>query len=365
MDRWSDWRNARLIDPGFHRWAALFPLTRGVARRRAAAVFDLVAGFVYTQILLACVRLDVFNVLKTGAEPLPTLAHRLSLSMESAKRLLDAAVALRLLEKRGDDVYALGVLGAPLVDNAALAAMIEHHSLLYADLRDPVALLRGEAPTPALAAYWPYAMATHPDDLPTESVDPYTALMSRSQSLVADEILDAYSFASHRCLLDVGGGDGTFLAAVALRYPMLQLKLFDLPAVARRAQSRFSRAGLENRASAVGGDFLSDALPSGADVISLVRVVHDHDDERVMKLFSAARRALAPGGTLLIAEPLAETPGAKAMGDAYFSFYLLAMGRGQPRTASRLADMLKAAGFSAPRLQRTRMPLQTSVLIAN
>ena len=42
-----------------------------------------------------------------------------------------------------------------LVGNAAVAAMVEHHALLYADLADPVALLRGGAPT-RLAAYWPY-----------------------------------------------------------------------------------------------------------------------------------------------------------------------------------------------------------------
>ncbi len=37
--------------------------------------------------------------------------------------------------------------------------------------------------------------------------------MAASQPLVADEILDAYPFARHRCLLDVGGGDGSFLAS--------------------------------------------------------------------------------------------------------------------------------------------------------
>jgi demethylspheroidene O-methyltransferase len=67
-----------------------------------------------------------------------------------------------------------------------------------------------------------------------------------------------------------------------------------------------------------------------------VRVVHDHDDERVLALLRAVRAALPPGGTLLLAEPMAGTPGAQAMGDAYFGFYLLAMGSGRPRTPQRL-----------------------------
>ena len=57
-------------------------------------------------------------------------------------------------------------------------------------------------------------------------------------------------------------------------------------------------------------------------------------------------------------------PGAQAMGDAYFGFYLLAMGRGRPRRVDELIRMLGDAGFAAIRVLPTRMPLQTSVLLA-
>ncbi len=47
--------------PDFQRFAGTFVLTRPIARRRAGALFDLCAGFVYSQILLACVRLAAFR----------------------------------------------------------------------------------------------------------------------------------------------------------------------------------------------------------------------------------------------------------------------------------------------------------------
>jgi demethylspheroidene O-methyltransferase len=100
------------------------------------------------------------------------------------------------------------------------------------------------------------------------------------------------------------------------------------------------------------------------DAISLVRVIHDHDDERVRQILRAARKAISPGGVIVIAEPMAATPGAEPIGDAYFGFYLLAMGRGRARTPTRLADLLVEAGFEAPRLIPTRIPLQTSLMIA-
>lgn len=361
---WPAWRDRLLARPGFRRWAAAFPLTRPIARRRASEVFDLVAGFVYSQVLLACVRLRLFELLAEGPQTLEALARRMAVPAAGTRRLLDAAVALRLAERRGDAAYGLGPLGAALVDNEAVLAMVEHHSALYVDLADPVALLRGEGTGGALSAYWPYAGNAAPAALEADRVAAYSALMSASQPLVADEILDAYAVSQHRCLLDVGGGEGGFLLAAARRAPQLQLKLFDLPAVAERARRRLATEGLAGRFEVAGGDFLADPLPAGADIVSLVRVVHDHDDAQALQLLRGVRRALPVGGCLLVAEPLADTPGARAMGDAYFGFYLLAMGRGRPRSAAALGALLSEAGFDDLRRLPTRIPLQTAVLTA-
>ena len=96
----------------------------------------------------------------------------------------------------------------------------------------------------------------------------------------------------------------------------------------------------------LGGDFNKDSLPRGADVLSLVRVVHDHDDDAADSLLRAAHRALPPRGVLLLAEPMLGTPGAETVGPAYFGFYLLAMGHGKPRAPEELQRMLQDAGFS-------------------
>jgi len=78
----------------------------------------------------------------------------------------------------------------------------------------------------------------------------------------------------------------------------------------------------------------------------------------------AIRRVLPTGGTLVLAEPMSGTPGAEAMGDAYFGFYLLAMGRGQARTAEQLSALLRSSGFDNIRLLPTRIPLQVRLLTA-
>jgi len=288
----------------------------------------------------------IFDVLADGPMTVVAVSQRLSLPEESTARLLAAAAALRLVEARGQDRYGLGMLGAALRANPSIAALVEHDALLYEDLKDPLALLRGERRDTALGHYWGYAHAANPASLSAEQVAPYTALMAQSQALITDEILDAYPLRDHRCLLDVGGGNGAFAAAAASRAPDLRIIVFDLPAVAARAKDRFFARGLADRADAIGGDFLTDPLPQGADVVSLVRVLHDHDDSSALAILRAARLALARGGTLLIAEPMAGAPGGEIVGDAYFGFYLLAMGRGRPRTRQEIVRLASAAGFS-------------------
>lgn len=364
QQRWCAWRDRVLTSPDFQRRAARSFFMRPIARRRARALFDLVAGFTYTQALLACVRVRAFEILAEGPQTAAALARRFGVPLAGTERLLAAAVALELIEQRGSGLYGLGRLGAPLVGNPAITAMIEHHAVLYADLRDPLALLRGEGPAPALSQYWAYATADAPGSLPAAQVDEYSALMSASQPLVAQEVLDSYPLARHRCLLDVGGGQGRFLIAAGQRTPGLQLMLFDLPAVVAPATAAFAAFGLAHRAQAFGGDFTRDSLPSGADIASLVRVIYDHGDERALAILRAVFQALPPGGTLLLAEPMAGAPGAPRMGDAYFGMYLLAMRGGRARTAAELTALLQAAGFVQARELATPIPLQVGVIVA-
>ena len=241
--------------------------------------------------------------------------------------------------------------------------MIRHHGILYGDLADPLALLAGPADT-ELKRYWTYAGKASPSPAAPPRHADYSALMAASQAFVTAEILDAYPLRRHVRLLDVGGGDGAFLLAAAKAGPHLKLDLFDLPPVAALARRRIMEAGLGARARAHGGSFLADPLPQGADLVTLNRVLHDHDDPSALAILTAIRRAIAPGGTLLVTEPMAGTHGAEASGDAYFGFYLLAMGQGRPRTIGEIGGLLAASGFSRSREIATGTPLIARMVAA-
>ncbi len=363
LERIRDFRNRKVADPAFRRWAGRFPLTRGTARREAKALFDLTAGFVYSQVLSACVRIDLFEMLAAGPADAATIAARADLPRQGIDRLLKAAAALDLIEARGLDRYALASLGAALVGNAGVKAMIIHHDILYRDLCDPLALLAGQSKS-ELRRYWAYAGGAQESLAKSYRHEDYTGLMAASQAFVTAELLDAYPFRRHRRLLDVGGGDGTFLIAAGQASASMELALFDLPPVAAIARQRLFAAGLAGRAKVFAGSFFQDELPRGADLVTLNRVLHDHDDASAISILQAIRRAMSLQGTLLVAEPMAGTRGARASGDAYFGFYLLAMGQGRPRTLEEIKRLLAEAGFGYAKEISTSTPLIVRIVTA-
>jgi demethylspheroidene O-methyltransferase len=357
-----------MTSEALYRWSTSNFLARWITRRRARQVFDLMAGFVYSQVLLACVRLRVLETVAERPRTLDELAQICNVPASGLQRLLNSALALRLLEMRGEARYGLGALGAPVAGHAGIRAMIEHHAVLYQDMQDPLALLRDQLPEGQMAQYWPYALDTERDTAKqqwqSEKISRYSDLMSSSQPFVVDEILSTYAFTKHHCVLDVGGGQGTFLSRLARHAPHLNMKLFDLPQVAALAKANFARQGLEPRATVHEGSFLRDQLPTGADLVTLIRVAHDHPDADVKQVLRAIFAALPAGGTVLLAEPMAQEPDQPPQGDAYFHFYLLAMGSGRLRTANELMGLMAEVGFTRMELLANPMPLQTQILVA-
>jgi len=364
-DALANWRNRLLQQPQFIDWAQKIPFVRPLAQKRARELFRLVAGFVNSQVLLACLELGLLELLASTPRSLEHIAAHCGLDRERSLLLLRAAEALGLVEQQADSGYRLAPLGVSLQSDPGLIALVLHHKPLYRDLEDPVSLLRRKASSTNLNALWPYAGSDLPARLKGQEVAQYTQVMAASQRMISMQILQAVPFDRCRKLLDLGGGDGSFLIQLARRYPQLEFTLFDLPAVTEIARQRLKQSDLEDRVAVHGGDFHHDALPEGQDIISLVRIIHDHDDEPALALLKKARNALARGGRLLIAEPLRSTRGAEEMGAAYFGFYLMAMGSGRPRSFAELTALLNGAGFQRVHRYKSSIPLICTVVTAS
>lgn len=362
---WIARRNAVFANPRFQYWAARLPLIRRIARSRADAAFDLLAGFAYSQVLRAYVEGGLFDILKDGPLSAADIAARMALSESAALTLLRAGRPLMLSEEAAPDQWMLGEQGAVFAHNAGVQAMVRHHRLLYADLADPIGLLRRDRREPTeLSRFWTYAGALHGATERGEQTAEYSELMAASQHFVADEVLASVSFKDVRRLLDVGGGHGAFLKAIGTAWPHLELGLFDLPEVVETGGPALAEQVGAARVTAHPGNFFKDSIPQGYDMVSLIRILHDHDDAPAQALLANIRASLAPGARLLIAEPMARIPGAEPMGEAFFGLYLWAMGSGRARSPAEIVAMLRAAGFAQARPVATAQPVNASAIIA-
>jgi demethylspheroidene O-methyltransferase len=367
-DRMLAWLERLYASPRLYSFSLTNPFTRWVTRRRTQKLFDLMAGFVHTQVMLGCIRLDLFKMLHQAPADLQQIAARVNMPAPVLQRLLLSAVSLGLLECRSQSRFGLGPLGVPLATHDGIAAMIEHNHLLYADMQDPVGFLNN-AWQGDMAAYWPYA---HDAQAATRAAQDkfsrYSDLMAASQGFVVEEILSSYFFDEHQCVLDVGAGKGRFACDMAAHAPHLKVKLFDLPPVLELAKNNVQQRGMSERMSFYPGSFLHDELPQGADLVTLVRVAHDHPDDVVKQLLQKIHAALPLGGVLLLAEPMAQTMSASQSGsaqaDAYFHFYLLAMGAGRLRTPEELMRLMAEAGFGQIEHLPNAMPIHAQLIVA-
>ncbi|NBB96871.1 MAG: methyltransferase domain-containing protein [Alphaproteobacteria bacterium] len=338
--------NRLAASPRFQAFCARVPGLRGIARNEGAALFDLMQGFVQSQMLTALVELRVLHMLADGPATLDALALRAQVPQGRMAILAQAGAGMGLMTRRGAK-YRLSRRGAAFLGVPGLADMVRHHSVLYNDLADPVAFIRGDT-DPDLARFWPYVFgASGPMD--PDVTARYSRLMTDSQGIVAQDALRMVDLRGVTQLLDIGGGTGAFLRAVRDRYPDLSLALFDLPDVV-------AQAALPADVARHGGSFRADPLPKGADAISLVRVLYDHADDTVAALLAKVYAVLPPGGRLLVIEPMSGGAKPDPQTDVYFAVYTLAMQTGRTRSAAEIGAMLAKAGFthvSKPKAART------------
>jgi demethylspheroidene O-methyltransferase len=190
--------------------------------------------------------------------------------------------------------------------------------------------------------------------------------MATSQGMIADYVLDAVNFSARKQLVDIAGGTGAFARRAVTRFPHLQATVFDLPAVAQQAAASNNEDNeTAHPVQYQGGDMFEDSLPQHADVMSLVRVLHDHDDQPAQLLLNKTYQTLPAGGQLIVAEPMANTRGSESIGHTYFGFYLWAMGSGRPRSAAEITSMMTRAGFNRIREAKSPMPSLVRVLVAD
>ena len=299
-------------------------------------VLDLIEAFRRSKTMFAAVELGIFD----GQRPA---------ELKELGRLLDACVALGLLEKQGDNYVNTPVaekyLRSDSPDTMTGYIRYSNNALypMWGHLEDAVreGTHRWKQTFDLDGPIFSHFFRTE------ESMRDFQRGMHGFGRISSPAVISAFDLGRFRRLVDLGGGSGHLAEAARERYPQLETAVFDLPAVARIYPGT------------IAGDFFADPLPP-ADLYSLSRILHDWSEDKIGKLLEKIHAALPSGGGLLIAEKLL---GPQNIPAHMQSLNMLIVTEGKERSAAEYEALLRSAGFSGIESRVTGAPLDAILAI--
>lgn len=291
--------------------------------------------------LQAGVRLDIFTQLATAPMAADALAEQLNCDHRGMAMLLRALAAMGLLVKEVEVYRCPEIVGYWLDRNSDqyLGHIIGHHQHLVESWNRLPEAVRSGSPQRQRSSY-----------SEGEWQQDFLLGMHNLSSVTAPKLVPLIDVEGAQSLLDVGGGPGTWAINFCRHYPQLQATVFDLPGSRPFAEGNIRSAGMSERISFAGGDFLSDPLGSGYELVWLSQVLHGEGPDNAAKLVHRAAAALAHGGQLLVHEFILNNRDQGPVFAALFSLnMLLGTETGQSYTEEQIDNMCRAAGLEGVR----------------
>jgi len=317
------------------------------------------------KILHAAAELEVPELLAAGPWTSAELADRTDTHAPSLRRLLRALAGLGVVDQPETDCFELTALGgslraeAPDSIHAVLTMLCGPEN--WRSWGELVAGVRsGEAPWELVhGVSWLEYYEQNP-----ERAAGFNRAMAEHTRAAAPGILAAADLARFDTVMDVGGGDGTLIAAALSAHPQLTGVLFDLPVGLGAAAVTLEAAGVAERCRLAQGDFFA-SVPEGADASLLKQVLHDWDDARAATILGNVRRSMASGGRVLVIERmLPELVGEADAGTLLLDVLMMTVTGGRERTQREFEDLFAVAGLELAAVTEPIAPFDYRVLEA-
>jgi hypothetical protein len=332
-----------------------------VVRSTPEGILRLGTSFWASRTLLAAVELGVFTELAQGALNESDLRRRLGLHERGARDFLDALVALRMLRKR-HGLYRNAPACDAFLDRrkpAYIGGLLEMFSVrLYAHWSGLTEALRtGRPQSEAKGGGEPFeSLYADPRALRT-----FLSAMTGASMSASHGVARGFPWRRYRHFADIGCAQGGAAVRIAQTHPHLSGVGFDLPVVQPVFDEYVSGFGLDSRLKFVGGDFFRVPLPE-AEVLLMVQILHDWDLERKQMLLAKARRALPPGGALIVVDAIIDPERRRNAFALLMSLnMLIETSGGFDYTAADLSGWMKSAGFRSVRTRALGGPYSMAI----
>jgi 3-hydroxy-5-methyl-1-naphthoate 3-O-methyltransferase len=158
-------------------------------------------------------------------------------------------------------------------------------------------------------------------------------------------------------VLDLAAGSGVWSIALAQSAQQVRVTAVDWPEVIDVTRKTTAKFGLEDRYTFVAGDLLKADFGSGHSVATLGHILHSEGERRSKSLLAKTFEALAPGGTIAIAEFLVDADKRGPLGGLFFAVNMLVnTDEGDTYSFEQISEWLIEAGFVEPRVLAVKGP---------
>jgi hypothetical protein len=328
---------------------------------------SLIAGYVPARLIYLTAELGIADLIAGGTTTVEGLSERTSMHAPSLKRMLRALCAYDVFEENNLGEFALRPMGEQL--RTDVPGSLCSFARFYPDQRSWRSFeeIEHTVRTGKTAMSLVFGMdsfewlAEHPKEAAI-----FNAAMANITHLVARSATGAYDFSAFGVVLDVGGGNGAFLAAILRGSPSASGMLFDLPAGLREADATLQAADVGGRCKVIPGDFFQ-SVPAGADLMVLKNVIHDWDDQRAATILARCRAAASAECRLILIErvmPERMTASTANQRAANLDMRMLTITGGIERTEQEYRQLMEGSGFRWTRTIALGPPSDQSILEA-
>jgi len=185
--------------------------------------------------------------------------------------------------------------------------------------------------------------------------DLFNRTMTSIARMTVATVVASHDFGAYRTIVDVGGGQGTLLAAILAATPDSQGVLYDLPRVVAAASDLLREHHVGDRVQIAEGSFF-DGVPAGGDAYVLKNIVHDWPDGKALQILRNVRTAAGPRATVLLVEMVVREH-QRDCPENWVDLEMLINLGSRERTAEEYRELLGRAGFRMTRVVPTASPL--------
>ncbi len=322
----------------------------------AEAMFRMVTGFWVSQIIGVAAKLGIAEHLHDGPKSADDLARLTGSDPVALFRVLRAAASLGVFQLSADNRFSLTPLGETLrsgvpgsMREMAIMQTSKGHWLPWGRLDDAV-----RTGTPQAVATLQCELFEHYANSPEEAAA-FTGAMGNLSAIVASEVAAHVDTSGLTRAVDVGGAEGTLIAALLGKNPSLKGVVFDLPHVTASSTAKLAGQGLLDRCDVVAGDFFKSVPPG--DLYVLKQILHDWNDDQAKTILRNCAQAMSPKGRVAIVEMVIPDDGSPSLAQL-MDVNMLAILPGRERTQAEYTTLLEAAGLRFIRLVQTHSPFQ-------